>query len=189
MIPLQPGDTLANPVTGERFTFIETATSSNGARLAFELELGPGGGVPMPHVHPIQTERFEVLDGTARFRLRRRSILASAGEVVEVAPGTMHGFANAGPGSVRMRVDVTPALQMEEMLREVVRLAEAGRLTRRGLPRNPLELARLARDYDHVAHAPFVSVRVQRALLAPLNAAGRRPRLAVAAAAVVIGLA
>src|SRR5262249_23624350 len=122
--PLQPSDTLANPVTGERFTFIETAASSNGALLAFELDLRAGGGVPMRHVHPIQTERFEVFDGIVRFRVGRRSVLASAGDVVEIAPGVTHGFSNPGPDKVRMRVDVTPALQMEEMLREVVALAE-----------------------------------------------------------------
>jgi quercetin dioxygenase-like cupin family protein len=181
--PLQPGETLANPVTGERFTFIETAATTNGELLAFELDLRTGGGVPMPHVHPIQTERFEVLDGTVRFRVGRRSILASAGEVVEIAPGVVHGFSNPGPEPVRMRIDVSPALQMEEMLREVVELAEAGRLTKRGLPRNPLELARLARAYDDVAHAPLLSVRLQRAVLAPLTFVARLRRAKPAAAA------
>ena len=40
------------------------------------------------------------------------------------------------------------------MLAEVVALAHAGRLTRRGLPRDLRELARLARTYDREAHAP-----------------------------------
>ncbi len=184
--PIQPGETLANPVTGERFTFIETAATTNGELLAFELELRAGGRVPMPHVHPIQTERFEVLEGIVRFRVGRRSVLAAAGEVVEIAPGVVHGFSNPGADPVRMRVDVTPALQMEEMLCDVVALAEAGRLTRRGLPRSPLELARLARAYDDVAHAPLLSVRVQRVLLAPLTFAGRHRRAALAAGAPAI---
>ena len=42
-------------------------------------------------------------------------------------------------------------------------------MTRRGLPRNPLELAALARRYDQEAHAPLLSVGVQRLLLAPLR--------------------
>jgi quercetin dioxygenase-like cupin family protein len=176
-------DTLANPVTGERFTFLETAATTNGALLAFELDLRAGGGVPMPHVHPIQTERFEVLAGTARFRIGHRSMLASAGTVVEIAPGVVHGFSNPGADPVRMRVDVTPALQMEEMLREVVTLAETGRLTTRGLPRNLLDLAHLARTYDNVAHAPFLSVRVQRALLWPLVFADRLIRETLASPA------
>ena len=40
-----------------------------------------------------------------------------------------------------MRVEVRPALAMEEMFAEVVAMAEAGRMNRRGLPRNPLDLA------------------------------------------------
>ncbi len=190
--PLQPGETLANPVTGERFTFIETAASSGGELLAFELALRAGGRVPMPHVHPIQTERFEVVVGTVRFRVGRRSILVPRGEILDIAPGVLHGFANPGRDTVRMRVEVRPVLQMEEMLREVVEFAEAGRLTKRGLPRNPLELARLARKYDDVAHAPFLSVRAQRALLAPLTFAQRHPRGAlggVAGAAIALGFA
>src|SRR5262249_13311194 len=188
--PIQPGDTLANPVTGEGFTFIETAASSDGALLAFELELRAGGGVPMPHVHPIQTERFQVLEGAVRFRVGRRSFLAESGEIIVVAPGVIHGFSNPGEGPARMRVDVSPALEMEEMLREVVALAEAGRLTRGGLPRNPLDLARLARAYDGVAHAPFLSISVQRLLLAPLTLADRHPRGALASigAAAALGL-
>jgi hypothetical protein len=36
------------------------------------------------------------------------------------------------------------------------------------MPRNVLDLALLARTYDEEAHAPFLSVRAQRFLLAPL---------------------
>ena len=75
-----------------------------------------------------------------------------------------------------MRVQVRPALKMEEMFAEVVALAEAGRMTRRGLPRNPLTLARIARRYDQEAHAPLLNVGVQRFLLAPLVALARLTR-------------
>ena len=60
---IRPGDTIANPVTGERFTFTHTAASTDGELLAFDFALAPGGKVPIPHVHPIQTERFEVVSG------------------------------------------------------------------------------------------------------------------------------
>src|ERR687890_2720602 len=82
---ITPGQTLENPVTGERFTFTHTAASTGGELLAFELALRPGGAVPIPHVHPIQTESFEVVAGRLRFRLGWRHVLADPGEVVEVA--------------------------------------------------------------------------------------------------------
>ena len=188
---IKPGDTIENPVTGERFTFTHTAASTDGELLAFDFALRPGGAVPIPHVHPIQTERFEVTEGRMRFRVGLRTVIAEPGDVIEVAPGVMHSFANAGDTEAKLRVEVRPALQMEEMFAEVVVLAEAGQMTRRGMPRNPLVLADLARRYDQEAHAPFMSVGVQRALLAPLVLLARRRRVgrvgAVAASAIAAG--
>jgi quercetin dioxygenase-like cupin family protein len=180
---ITPGQTLENPVTGERFTFTHTAATTGGELLAFELALRPGGAVPIPHVHPIQTERFEVVAGRMRFRVGLRTRVAEPGDVVEVAPGVVHGFGNAGEEEARMRVEVRPALAMEQMFAEVIAMARAGRMTKRGLPRNPLELAALARRYDQEAHAPFMTVGMQRVLLAPLVLAARHPRRAGAAAA------
>jgi quercetin dioxygenase-like cupin family protein len=165
---IQPGQTVENPVTGERFTFTHTAASTDGELLAFHFALRPGGAVPIPHVHPVQTERFEVTAGTMRFRVGLRTVIAEPGDVVEVEPGVMHSFANDGDEETRLRVEVRPALAMEEMFADVVELAEAGRMTRRGLPRNLLDLALLARTYDAEAHAPLLGVRLQRFLLAPL---------------------
>ncbi len=173
---ITPGQTLENPVTGERFTFVETASTTDGELLAFDFALRPGGAVPMPHVHPVQTERFEVLAGRMRFRVGLRTVVAEPGDVVEVAPGVAHSFANAGDDEARLRVEVRPALRMEEMFADVVAMARAGRMNRRGLPRNPVELAVLARRYDREAHAPLIGVAVQRALLAPLVMLARRPR-------------
>jgi quercetin dioxygenase-like cupin family protein len=169
MSTITPGQTLENPVTGERFTFTHTASTTDGELLAFDFALRPGGAVPIPHVHPIQTERFEVVEGTMRFRVGLRTRIARAGDVVEVAPGVMHSFANVGEEEARLRVEVRPALAMEEMFAEVVAMARAGRMSRRGLPRNLFEFAALARKYDQEAHAPLLTVGVQRLLLAPLT--------------------
>ena len=173
---ITPGQTLENPVTGERFTFLETAATTAGELLSFELGLRRGGAVPMRHVHPIQTERFEVVAGRMRFRVGRRTVVAGPGEVVEVAPGVTHGFANAGDGDARVRVEIRPALAMQDLLTEVIAMARTGRMTRRGMPRNILDLALLARTYDREAHAPWVTVGLQRLLLAPLVFLARATR-------------
>jgi quercetin dioxygenase-like cupin family protein len=191
---ISPGQTLENPVTGERFTFIHTAGSTGGELLAFEFALRLGGAVPMAHVHPIQTERFEVVDGLMRFRIGRRKVQAGPGDVVEVPPGVAHSFANAGEKQAHLRVEVRPALAMEEMLAEAVAMARAGRMNRRGMPRSPLDLAVLARKYDQEAHAPLLGVRLQRVLLAPLvflaghRRTGRAAALVGTAAAGLAGI-
>jgi quercetin dioxygenase-like cupin family protein len=171
---ITPGQTLENPVTGERFTFTHTAATTGGELLAFDFALRPGGAVPIPHVHPNQTERFEVVSGQMRFRVGLRTRLAGPGDVVEVEPGVMHSFANAGEEEARLRVEVRPALAMEDMFAEVIAMARSGRMNRRGMPRNLIDLATLARRYDQEAHAPLLGVGVQRALLAPLVFLGRR---------------
>lgn len=170
---MRPGQTVENPVTGERFTFTDTAASTGGELLAFDFALKPGGAVPMAHVHPIQTERFAVSAGRMRFRVGRRTVIAEPGDVVVVEPGVAHSFANDGESEAQMHVEVRPALAMEDMFADVVALAQAGRMTARGMPRSLLDLAVLARTYDREAHAPLVGRRVQRALLAPLVALAR----------------
>ena len=180
---ITPGQTIENPVTGERFTFTDTAATSGGELLAFDFALRPGGAVPIPHVHPIQTERFEVTEGRMTFRVGLRKVEAGPGDVVEVAPGVAHSFANAGDDEARLHVEVRPALAMEDMFAEVVAMAESGRMNRRGMPRNLLDLADLARRYDQEAHAPLLGVGMQRLLLAPLVFMARHRRAGRAAAA------
>jgi quercetin dioxygenase-like cupin family protein len=165
---VRPGQTVENRVTGERFTFTETAASTGGRLLAFDFALKPGGAVPMPHVHPIQTERFVVTAGRMRFRVGGRTVIAEPGDVIVVEPGVTHSFANAGESEARLHVEVRPALAMEEMFADVVALAAADRMTARGMPRSLLDLAVLARTYDREAHAPLLGRRLQRVLLAPL---------------------
>ena len=72
-------------------------------------------------------------------------VIAGPGDVVEVEPGVAHSFANAGDEEARLRVEVRPALAMEEMFADVIAMAQAGRMSRRGMPRNLLDLALLAR--------------------------------------------
>ena len=38
-------------------------SQDTGELLAFDFALRPGGAVPLAHVHPVQTERFEVVHG------------------------------------------------------------------------------------------------------------------------------
>ena len=91
-----PGQVIENPISGERITFRRTAAETNGELLAFDLELQPDGAVPGKHVHPSQEERFTVVSGRMKFKKGLRTVIAEAGDVVVVPPGTPHKFENAG---------------------------------------------------------------------------------------------
>jgi quercetin dioxygenase-like cupin family protein len=166
------GQILHNPVSGERIEFIRTAADTGGELLEFELELSPDGQVPGAHVHPEQEERFHVLEGKMKFRLGMRTIVAGPGDTVVVPAGRAHRFVNGGDGPVRARVEVVPALDMEQLFETAVELAHEGRVTRKGLPK-PLHLALFVRRYEREVRAPFPPAWIVRALMAPLAALAR----------------
>jgi quercetin dioxygenase-like cupin family protein len=168
------GQSIENPVSGERIVFQRTGASTGGRLLAFELFLSPRGHVPASHVHPLQEERFTVVGGRLRFRKGLRSIVAGPGETVAVPPGTVHRFANAGEGVARVQVEVRPALRMEELLETSADLAREGRTLPNGMPL-PLDLALFLREFHRELRVPLVPPSLVQAALAPLaRAADRR---------------
>ena len=65
---IRAGDVIENPVTGERIVFLETSAETNGEAVVFGVFGKPSGFVAKPHVHPSQTENFEILEGSLVFK-------------------------------------------------------------------------------------------------------------------------
>jgi quercetin dioxygenase-like cupin family protein len=162
------GQVIDNPISGERITFVKTAADTNGELLAVDLELSRDGQVPGAHVHPFQEERFEIVDGTMRFRKGLKAITARAGDRVVVPPGMVHRFENAGNTTAHVRVEVRPALRMEELFEVTVALAREGHTNKRGMP-HPLALAVFMQEFEAEVRAPFVPTPAVRAATAPLR--------------------
>ena len=167
------GQVLDNKISGERITFRKTRADTNGDLLAIDLELAPDGHVPGAHVHPNQEERFEVLSGVMKVKRGLRTVVAHQGDVVVVPPGTVHRFSNGGSELARVRVEVRPALRMEELFETTVALAREGRTDKRGMP-HPLDLALFMSAFEAEVRAPLAPVGVMRALIAPLSWLARR---------------
>ena len=167
------GQTINNPVSGEQITFLQTAADTAGEMLEFELALSPDGHVPGAHVHPEQEERFHVIEGTMKFRMGLRRITAQAGDTVVVPAGRVHRFANGGDEVARCRVEVVPALDMEQLLETTVELALEGNVTRKGMPK-PLHLALFVRRFAREVRAPFPPAWMVRVVMAPLAALASR---------------
>src|SRR3954469_24248503 len=96
---------IVNPVSGERIVIRTSGAETGGRLLVFDLVLPPEAHVPAGHTHPLQVERFTVLAGQVRFTLGRQTMLAAAGDVVEVPASTPHWFGNAGLGTAHLRVE------------------------------------------------------------------------------------
>src|SRR3954463_12665110 len=108
------GQTVENPATGERVTFVKTAADTGGELLVLELEWPRPGERAPEHVHPEAEERYEVIEGRAAFRVPGHERIAGPGEQVTVPPGTPHLAWNPTSEAVRLKVEFRPALRWEE---------------------------------------------------------------------------
>jgi mannose-6-phosphate isomerase-like protein (cupin superfamily) len=162
---IRAGDSIENPITGERLVFRRTSAETNGEAVVVEAFVKPGGAVAATHVHPRQDERFEVLGGTVAFRLGKEELVLGPGQRILVPAGTPHRFWNAGTGEAHFVAEVRPALSFETLIETMFGLAADGKVNRKGMP-NPLRLAVIARHhFDHV-QLPFPPPWLQRAGLA-----------------------
>ncbi len=169
---IRTGDTIENPVTGERIVFRQTSADTNGEAVVIECFVKPDGAVAKAHVHPSQDERFEIVKGVLTFKLDGQELEAGPGMRVLVPAGTKHQFRNASGDEVQFVCEVRPALKFEQLLETMFALAADGKTNRQGMP-NPLRLAVIARETFDTVQLPFPPPWVQRLGLVPGSWVGR----------------
>ena len=163
---IRTGDTIRNPVTGERITFLATSADTNGEAVVIEVAVQPDGFVAAAHVHPSQSERFAVAEGTLGLKVGGKELTLGPGDVAVVHAGTPHRFWNAGEGEVRFVCEVRPALQFESLVETMFALAADGKTNRKGMPMNPFRLAVIAKAHFDTVRLPFPPAWMQAAGLA-----------------------
>jgi mannose-6-phosphate isomerase-like protein (cupin superfamily) len=162
---IHAGDTIENPVTGERLVFRKTSADTNGEAVVVEAFVKPDGAVAATHVHPRQDERFEVLGGSVAFRLGKEELVLGPGQRILVPAGTPHKFWNAGDDEAHFVCEVRPALGFEQLIETMFGLAADGKVNRKGMP-NPVRLAVIADHHFDDVRLPFPPAWMQRAGLA-----------------------
>jgi mannose-6-phosphate isomerase-like protein (cupin superfamily) len=170
---IRAGDTLENPITGERIVFRQTSREPNGEAVVIETYVQPDGFVAAAHVHPSQEERFEVLRGAVGFRVGRKKLVAGPGQRLTVPAGTAHRFWNAGDEVAHFVCEIRPALQFESLIETMFSLAAEGKTNKKGMP-NPFRLAVIANAHFDTVQLPVVPAWMQKAALsmgAPLGKA------------------
>jgi quercetin dioxygenase-like cupin family protein len=167
------GQVIDNPISGERIVIRQSAAETAGSLLAFDLFLPPGGHVPATHAHPVQEERFTVVAGQMRFQIGRRSTLVGPGRTMVVKPGTAHWFGNVGPDTAVARVEIRPALRMEELLERSGALGAGASSPAKLLPRLP-ELALVLLEFERELAVPKIPAVVLRLVLLPFAWLARR---------------
>jgi quercetin dioxygenase-like cupin family protein len=163
---IRAGDTIENPITGERVTFLKTAADTDGEVVVIDTIVAPDGFVAAEHIHPYQFERFEIHLGEAEFKLGKEIVVAKPGDVVMVEPGIPHRFRNlSDKEEIRFRTEVRPALSFGTFLETMYGLASDGKTNKKGLP-NPFRLAVIMKEQFDLVRLPFPPAWVQRTGLA-----------------------
>jgi quercetin dioxygenase-like cupin family protein len=158
---IRAGETIENPITGERVTFLKTSAETDGESVLIDTIVASGGFVAAEHLHPYQSERFEILEGEVEFEVDGEIAVARAGDVVMVEPGTPHRFRNTGDEEIRFRCEVRPALTFETFLETMFALAADGKTNKKGLP-NPFHLAVIMEEHFDLVRLPFPPAWMQR---------------------------
>ena len=167
------GQTIDNPITGERVTFVETASATDGERLVIDVSMRPSGRIAAAHVHSRQEERFTVLAGEIRMVVAGQTRSAAEGDAVVVAPGVAHNWWNDGAGVAEVRVEFRPALDTETFFETFFGLARDGKTNRRGMP-NLLRILVLVADLGESCPVlPRPPAGVQRLVAHALAPIGR----------------
>jgi mannose-6-phosphate isomerase-like protein (cupin superfamily) len=153
---VRPGDTIENPVSGERVTFLAAAAETGGRLARAEVHVRPHGFATgnAEHVHRRQEERFEMREGHVTFRIDGAERRAGPAEVVIVPAGHRHKWWNA---------DDQPATFILETM---FGLARDGKVNRDGLP-NLLQVAVIVESAEGYRNL------IERALLGILAFVGR----------------
>jgi len=147
---LKAGDSIENPVTGQRILFCSLASDTHGMYVEVEYFDKPftGKGAAPAHFHRTFTGRFAILAGRARYRLGKVEDEARSGDVLTFPAGLPHLHPwSISAEDLHVRQTTTPdrpdvaALEASgAALVTLFRLARDGKVNKDGLP-NLLQVA------------------------------------------------
>jgi quercetin dioxygenase-like cupin family protein len=150
---------------GHRFHILESARDTGDGTLRFDYTAPPRANIS-EHVHRHQEESFEVVSGKLGLRVGGQEIILKPGQSGVGPPKVPHAWWNPSDDEeVRFLVGIRPGLDVETMLETVLGLMRDGK-TIGSIPRNPLQLAVLAREIG----GWVVMTPAEKALFAPVVA-------------------
>ena len=162
-------DMLALP-GGSSFVIRTPAADTNGERVELEITIPPSSAGPPPHFHPRQEEQWQVLAGTLEVQVDGNWRTLREGESATIPAGHVHTLRNRTNETVRVLDVHVPALDFQDYMLDLHRLAEEGKITSLRSPRSLIYLATVLRAHRTTQ---LTASRVQRAAESALAGLGR----------------
>jgi mannose-6-phosphate isomerase-like protein (cupin superfamily) len=163
------GQTLENPITGERIVFRQTSHETAGRRVVIDHFLKPHTDTFAEHVQLNQEERFEILSGTATYRLNGTQRTAHAGEVILIPYGTPHRNPwNESEQELVFRHTTSPDLGSEIFFESLFSLAQDGKANGKGEV-SPLQLFAIGASLESQTYVTSIPISIQRVMIPVLG--------------------
>ncbi|MCC6817034.1 MAG: cupin domain-containing protein [Saprospiraceae bacterium] len=102
--------------TGETITFVKTGKDTGGVFTEIICTIPAGKQGPPPHIHPLQDEVFEVIEGKLELSAKGKKIVLEQGQSFNVTAKTAHTFSNPLDRETKFRATYKPALDIEYVL-------------------------------------------------------------------------
>jgi quercetin dioxygenase-like cupin family protein len=159
------GNTIANKITGEKFTWIETVESSAGKKLSFNFELAPSGKLPVRHLHPEQVETFEIKSGELKLELNGNTSVLKAGDKIVIPKGIPHQWwNNSATNPTELLVTFEPALNTETFFEQFFGLCNDNK-TDNGNPKFMQMMAMINKYQLYIAGPPVAIQKIMGVVL------------------------
>ena len=166
------GQILSNPLSGDTFEFLETSKDTNGERVTLKSTLKRKGMIVPNHVHVLQDESFEVISGELTYLLDGKLHKITAGENITLFKNKPHNHYNVGDEPVTYIHTVSPALDFEYLIENLVGLAADGKMPngKAGLIQELVTLKYL----DSKTYLASIPIGIQKGLMNVVGPIGRR---------------
>lgn len=165
------GQTIFNPTNGDSYEFFETARDTNGERVTMKATIMSKGQLVPNHMHVFQDETFEVISGQLSIFFDGQTKKLSAGEKITLPKGLPHNHYNNENEQVTYIHTVTPALDFDFLIENLVGLAADGKSKngKYGLVQELVSLKYL----DSKSYLTDIPVGIQKVLMNIIAPIGR----------------
>lgn len=121
------GQVAINSETGDSYEFLETAKDTNGQHVALKATIKSKGQLVPNHFHVLQDEIFEVVSGKLTVMLNGETKVLTIGEKITLPKNISHNHYNNEDVPVCYIHTVSPALDFDFFIENIVGLASDGK--------------------------------------------------------------
>jgi quercetin dioxygenase-like cupin family protein len=132
---------------GSVYEVTAAAADGGGRSVGMNFILPPNAVPPPPHIHPTQTEEFEVVDGPFELMVDGVWRTLETGERASVPPRVLHTFRNKSSATRVVHSTHSPPGRFEEFIEHLCRLLPARGITSGKDPRVAIYISMVWLEY------------------------------------------